>query len=178
MRNNKINFIVKVGAFSAIAFILQVIGSMMSIKVAGFLEVEISDLPAIIISLALGPWAGVMVEFIKNLLHCAMTSTGFVGEFANFVINGSFMLVCGLVYKSRKTKKNAVISLVLATLVMTVVGFFANIFVMLPLYMPSADFAAKVNLAAFTIVPFNFCKGIILSAVTMLVYKKISGLIK
>ena len=46
MKNSKTNFIVKVGAFSAIAFVLQVIGSLMSIKVAGFLEVEISDLPA------------------------------------------------------------------------------------------------------------------------------------
>ena len=106
MEKKRIDFIAKVGVFSAIAFVLQVIGSMMSIKVAGFLEVEISDLPAMIISLAIGPFAGVMVELIKNILHMTMTSTGFVGEFANFVVNGVFVFVLGALYRKRKTKNS------------------------------------------------------------------------
>lgn len=178
MKNNRVNFVVKVGTFAAIAFVLQVIGSMMSIKVAGFLEVEISDLPAMIIALALGPWAGVAVEFIKNLLHCTMTSTGFVGEFANFVMNGCFVLVCGAVYHRKKTRRNAVFALALATAALVVVGVFANTFIMLPLYMPEVDFAARLKLAMATIAPFNMVRGAALSVITILIYKKISGLIK
>ncbi len=178
MRNEKINFIVKVGVFSAIAFLLQVLGSMMSLKVAGFLEIEFSDLPAIILSLALGPWAGVCVELIKNLLHTTMTSTGFVGEFANFVVNGMFVAVCGFVYRGRRTKKGAVISLAAATLVMACASFFVNLYIMLPLYIPDAPLAVKMNLAAFTIVSFNFVRGSVLSVITMLIYKKISPIIK
>ncbi len=178
MRNKKVEFIVKVGIFSSIAFVLQCIGSYMGIKVAGFLEVEFSDLPAIILSFAMGPWAGVTVEAIKNLLHCTISSTGFVGEFANFAVNGLFCFVCGGVYKFKKTKKNATVALLTATVVMTLASILTNLFVMLPLYMASAPFEAKLDLTLFTIVPFNFVRGLVLSLITMLIYKKISGLIK
>ncbi len=178
MEKKRIDFIVKVGVFSAIAFVLQVIGSMMSIKVAGFLEVEISDLPAMIISLAIGPLAGVGVEFIKNLLHSFMTSTGFVGELANFVINGVFVFVLGALYRKNKTKKGAIISLAVATLALAVIGVFVNMFIMLPLYMPNADVYQRLNLALYTIAPFNLVRGTALSLITIFIYKRISGILK
>ena len=178
MRKNKIDFIVKVGAFAAIAFVLQIIGSMMAIKVAGFLEVEISDLPAMIIAFAMGPIAGIAVEFIKNLLHLTVSSTGFVGELANFVINGVFVCVCGLVYRRMRTKKGAVIALAVATLVMTAISVLVNCLVMLPLYMPQAVFSERLSLAIYTIAPFNFVRGSVLSVITILIYKRISGLLK
>lgn len=178
MEKKRIDFIVKVGVFSAIAFVLQVIGSMMAIKVAGFLEVEISDLPAMIISLAIGPFAGVMVELIKNLLHACMTSTGFVGELANFVVNGVFVFVLGAIYRKNRTKKGAMISLAIATLALVIVGVFVNMFIMLPLYMPNADFAVRLNLALYTIAPFNLLRGTALSLITIFIYKRISGILK
>lgn len=178
MKKSRTNFIVKVGVFSAIAFVLQVIGSLMSIKIAGFLEVEISDLPAIIIALAMGPWAGVCVELIKNLLHCTMSSTGFVGELANFAVNGVFVFVCGMMYRRNKTKKNAVIALVAATVIMAGASILTNLFIMLPLYLPAFSFADKLNLTLTTILPFNLCRGAALSVITMVIYKKISTLIK
>ena len=178
MEKKRIDFVVKVGVFSAIAFVLQVIGSMMSIKVAGFLEVEISDLPAMIISFAMGPLAGVMVELIKNLLHCTMTSTGFVGELANFVVNGTFVFVLGALYRKNRTKKGAVISLSVSTLALAVIGIFVNLFIMLPLYMPNTDFVTKLNLALYTIAPFNLARGTVLSLITIFIYKRISGILK
>ncbi|MBQ8540457.1 MAG: ECF transporter S component [Clostridia bacterium] len=178
MKNSKTNFIVKVGVFSAIAFVLQVIGSLMAIKVAGFLEVEISDLPAIIIALAMGPWAGVCVELVKNLLHCTMSSTGLVGELANFAVNGVFVFVCGMIYQYNKTKKGAVISLLVATVVMAGASILTNLFIMLPLYMPAVSFADKLSLTLSVIAPFNLVRGAALSVITMLIYKKISTLIK
>lgn len=178
MEKKRIDFIVKVGVFSAIAFVLQVIGSMMSIKVAGFLEVEISDLPAMIISLAIGPLAGVSVELIKNLLHATMTSTGFVGEFANFVVNGVFVFVLGALYRKNKTKKGAMISLALATISLVIIGVFVNMFIMLPLYMPDSDIYQRLNLALYTIAPFNFVRGTALSLITIFIYKRISGILK
>ena len=101
--------IVMIGMLSALAFLLQVIGSIMSLKVAGFLEIEFSDLPAIIGTLAYGPVAGVIIEFIKNLLHTLITSTGFVGELANFVMNGIYVFTVGVIYKYNKTKEGAFI---------------------------------------------------------------------
>lgn len=170
--------IVMVGTFSAIAFVLQMLGSMMGLKVGGFLEIEISDLPALIIAFAYGPIAGILVEFFKNSLHCFATSTGFVGEFANLVVNGTFVGVAGLVYKYRKTFKGAIISLIIATVSLAVAGIFANLFIMLPLYMPTAPFDLKMNLVLTTILPFNIVRGAVLSVITMLIYKKISPVLK
>lgn len=178
MRINKTKLIVVVGVFSAIAFILQVIGSMMGLKVSGFLEIELSDLPALIIALAYGPLAGVLVEFIKNLLHCLMTSTGFVGEFSNFVVNGTMCFVAGMIYKHNRTFRGALWALLAGTLVMSFVGIFSNLFIMLPLYMKDVPFAAKLKLTLGTILPFNLVKGAAISVITVLVYKKISKLIK
>ncbi len=176
--NNKTKMYISVGVFSAIAFILQVIGSMMGLKVAGFLEIEISDLPALIMAFAFGPLAGVFTEFVKNLLHCTMTSTGFVGELANFVINGTLCAVAGLLYKKNKTRKGAVIALITATFTMAIAGVLANLFIMLPLYMPTAPFETKLNLVLYTIFPFNIVRGLALSLITFLIYKKISPIIK
>ena len=177
MKTNKTRMYVSIGIFSAIAFLLQVIGSMMGLKVAGFLEIEISDLPALIMSFAYGPIAGVFTEFVKNLLHCSMTSTGFVGELANFVMNGTLCAVAGLVYRFNKTRKGAVIALVSATAAMAVAGILANLFIMLPLYMPSAPFQAKLTLVLGTILPFNLVRGLALSMITFLIYKKLSPIL-
>ena len=177
MNSKKTNYIIKVGLLSAIAFILQVIGSMMQLKVAGFLEIEFSDFPAVIGALSLGPVAGVMIELIKNLLHLSITSTGFVGEFANFAVNGSFVLVVGTFYKFNKTKKGAIIALILGCIVMPLAAAIINYFVMLPLYMPTAPHAAKLNLVLTTITPFNFVRAIVLSVITVFSYKRLSPIL-
>ena len=112
------------------------------------------------------------------MLHCTMTSTGFVGELANFAVNGVFVFVCGMIYQRNKTKKGAVISLAAATVVMAGASIFTNLFIMLPLYLPAVSFQDKLNLTLSTIVPFNLARGAALSVITMLIYKKISKLLK
>ena len=177
-QQSKTRYIVMVALFSAIAYLLQLIGSFMGLKVAGFLEIEFSDLPAIILSFAYNPLAGVVAELIKNLLHCFTTSTGFVGEFANFAVNGTFCLVAGLIYKYRKNFSGAIISLGAATLAMSIAGIFTNMFIMLPLYMPDAPAKAMWDLVLYTILPFNIVKGIVFWVITMLIYKKLSPILK
>lgn len=176
--NKKTKMYVSVGAFSAIAFVLQVIGSMIGLKVAGFLEIEFSDLPALIMALAFGPVAGIFTELVKNALHCTMTTTGFVGELANFVVNGTLCAAAGLIYKKNKTRKGAVIALIAGTVIMAVAAIFANLFIMLPLYMPTAPFDAKLSLVLYTILPFNLARGLVLSLITFFIYKHISVIIK
>ena len=170
--------IVIIGMLSAFAFLLQVLGSVMSLKVAGFLEIEFSDLPAVIGALAYGPIVGVLIEFIKNLLHLSITSTGFVGEFANFVMNGMYVFAIGMFYKFNKTKSGAYIALLMGVLAMAIGGAVANLYIMLPLYMSSAPFVAKLNLVLYTITPFNIVKGIVIGLITLAIYKRISPFLK
>ena len=176
MNKSKTNYLIKVGLLSAIAFILQFMGGMIP-KVAGFLEIEFSDFPAIIGSLALGPVAGVLIELIKNLLHCFISTTGYVGEFANLVVNGSFVLIIGFFYKFNKTKKGALIALILGCVVMPVAAALVNYFIMLPLFMPAAPDVVKLNLVLSTITPFNFARAIVLSFITLYSYKRLSSIL-
>lgn len=182
MLNKKTNFIAKVGMLSAAAFILQMIGSFIGLKVGGFLEIEFSDLPAIVGTLALGPIAGVAIELVKNALHLFMTSTGGVGELANFFVNGVFVFAIGIIYKFNKTKKGALIALFSGTVLMTLSAVFTNLYIMLPLYesfMPSLNsFEGKINLVLTLITPFNFIRGLTLSLITLVIYKKISPVLK
>lgn len=176
-KNRKTRYITWIAMLAAAAFVLQLLAFLLP-KVGGFLDVEISDLPAIIGTMALGPVAGIVIEFIKNLLHCTVTSTGFVGEFANFVMNGTFMLVTGLIYRRYKSKKGAVWALVFGVISLAVMGVIANMLIMLPMYMPAAPFGVKMNIALTTILPFNLVRGTVLSLITLLIYKKLSPIIK
>ncbi len=171
-------FTVVVGIFAAISFVLQLIGSLLGLKVGGFLEIEFSDLPPLILSFAYGPLVGIVVEFIKNLLHCAITSTGFVGEFANFVVNGILCLVAGIIYRRKKTFKNAVFALICAVVLMVLSGALINLYIMLPLYMPQTEIGTRMSMVFEMIVPFNIVRGAVLSVITVLLYKRISRVIK
>lgn len=159
-----------------------------------FLKMDVSDLPAIIGGFALGPVAGLMIEFIKNLLHfVTKTSTGGVGELANFVVGGAFVVVASYAYKKTHTKTGAMIAMILGIVSMTVVGALMNAWVLLPFYAQfmggmegliamGQGINSHVNdlwsFAFFIMSPFNVIKGIILAIVTMLLYKKVSPLIK
>lgn len=173
----RIRFMAVCAMLSAMAVILQLMAAVIP-KVGGFLDIEFSDLPAIIGTLALGPLCGVLIELIKNVVHCAFTTTGFVGELANFVVNGTFVLVLGLIYKAHKTKKTAIVGFAAATIVYTLAAMAANYFLMFPLYMPDAPKNVIWAMIISTVTPFNIVKGIVLSVITLLIYKKLSPIIK
>ena len=177
MKNEKIKFITKVGMLSAIAVILQYLGTVIGLRVGGFLDVELSDYPAIIASLAIGPAAGVLTELIKNLIHLTISSTGFIGEFANFIVNGVFVFTAGVIYKRNKTKKGAYSSLFIGTIALCAAAVFANLFIMLPLYMPGAPLSERMNIVITLITPFNLVRGAAISAITLLTYKGLSPIL-
>lgn len=167
-----------VAIMSAAAYILQILATLLPFKVAGFLEIEFSDLPAIIGTLSLGPVAGVLIELIKNMIKCiGLSTTVFVGELANFIINGIYVLVIGVIYKYNKTRRGAIIALIFGTLSAALAGIFANIYLLLPLYMHSASIAERFSLALTVITPFNIAKGTVLSLITYYIYKPLSKII-
>ena len=192
-QNQKLNLMVKISLLSAIAFILMFIEVAVPIF-PSFLKLDISDLPALIGTFALGPIAGVAIELIKNILHGIFVGgTAFVGELANFLVGAILVYVSGFVYSHKKTKVNALIALVSGTIVMSIAATILNYFVFLPLYESVLHFPIKAvvamgtalnphitNLNSFVvmaILPFNLLKGVIVSALTMALYKSVSPLI-
>lgn len=67
-----IRLLVGTGMLSGLAFVLQYLEFPIPIM-PFFIRFDFSDLPALIGAFAYGPLAGVIVEFIKNLLHCTVT---------------------------------------------------------------------------------------------------------
>ena len=171
----KTNNVVIIGVLSAAAVILKYLGSYMGLKVGGFLDVELSDYPAILGALAIGPLAGVAIEFIKNVLHLAISHTGFVGELANFLMMGVYVFVTGLIYKCNKTKKGARTALAAGVLALCAAGIIFNAYITLPAFMPGVPMHERLFKWILPVItPFNFVKGIVLGFLTMFTYKPLS----
>ena len=161
----------------------------------GFYKLDLSEMPILICTFYLGPVAGVAAELVKVLVKLLLkgTTTAFVGDFANFAVGCSFVLPASIVYHAHKTRKGAVAALCLGTAVMTVFGSLFNAWFLIPKFaelygapmeaiigMGSAVNASIHDLSTlvlFAVVPFNLLKGVIVSALTFLLYKRVERLI-
>ncbi len=162
----------------------------------GFYKIDISELPVIIGAFAMGPMAGVIIEFLKVLLNLLVdgTTTMFVGEFANFLIGCAFVVPASILYFGKKTKKNAITGLISGTLICALVGCILNAFVLLPAYgkafhmeiegliamgtEKNSLISGMFSFVVFAVAPLNIMKCGIVSVLTLLIYKKISYLLK
>ncbi len=180
--------------FSAISGVLMLMEIPLFFA-PGFYKLDISEMPVLICTFYLGPVAGVTAELLKVMVKLLIkgTSTAFVGDFANFVVGCSFILPASIIYHARPGKKTALVGMGVGTLVLTVFGSLFNGFYLIPKFavlfgMPMDAIVAmgtKVNaaitdvwtLVAFAVVPFNLVKGVAVSALTFLLYKRISPIL-
>jgi riboflavin transporter FmnP len=182
------------GMLTALAIVLQYIEFPVPMLVPPFLKMDFSDLPELIAAFVIGPVWGVAVCFLKNLIHIPFGSTGGVGELSNFLLGAVFALTAGLIYQRNKTKKTALLACGLGSLAMAVFSFPINYFIVYPVYsnlwfggnmglivdmykliLPFSDSLEKC-LVIFN-VPFTLVKAIIVSIITMLIYKPLSRLV-
>ena len=122
MKNKNTMWLVRVAMLSAVATILMLFEFPLPFIAPPFYEIDLSEVPVFIGAFAMGPLAGVVIEGVKILLNLIIngTVTAGVGEAANFVMGVVFVLPAALIYKRKKTKSNAVLGLVIGTVVMTV----------------------------------------------------------
>lgn len=158
-----------------------------------FYEFNFSEIPVLIGTFSMGPVAGVVIEFIKILVALLIkgTTTGCVGELANFLIGCAFVIPAGLIYKHKKSRVGAIVGMLIGTLAMAVVGVLLNAFVLVPMYsafmpiteiikMGQAIFPAidsTFTFCVYCVGPFNLIKGIVVSIVVFIIYKPLSHLI-
>ena len=180
---------------SAVAFILMFIEFPIPMLIPAFIKMDFSDLPALLGAFALGPVYGVIISFMKNLLHIVIkgTSTACVGELSNFILGAIFSAVAGYLYKHHKSRKTAIIGAVAGAVVMGVLSVPSNYFVVYPAYvqfyhmpleailgmyqaiLPSADSLIKC-LIIFNL-PFTLVKGLLDAVLCMLIYKPLSPIL-
>ena len=194
MKNEKIRALAVSSIMGAIGFILMLLEFPLPFIIPSFIKFDFSDFPALVTAFAIGPFYGVLVSLIKNLLHLFVTSSAGVGELSNFMLGAVFCFVAGLVYKSDKNRMSAFIGCLTGSVAMGILSVVFNYFVVYPFYvsffgmpmeaiigmyqtlLPAADTLLKA-LLIFNL-PFTVGKGIIVSVLCFLLYKKLSPIIK
>ena len=185
-----VSMMTKIAMLSVLAFILMQFELILPMF-PSFLKIDVSDLPAVIGAFAMGPFAGVAISAIKNMLHLLQTSTGGVGELANFFVASAMIVPASVIYMKNKSKKSALMGLIVGTVIMAIAGGFANYFVLIPFYtafMPidtiielgtvvNPSIVSLETLVIFGIIPFNIVKGLVLSILTLVLYKRISPIL-
>lgn len=180
-----------IAMLSAIAFVLMFFELSVPIM-PWFIKMDLSELPALIGAFSFGPISGVVICFVKNLLHVFMSNTGGVGEFSNFILGVSFVVPAGLIYQKWKGRKSAIVGSFIGAILMSVISIFSNYFIVYPVYyyMISEEAILAAYQAIFPNVknifecliifnaPFTFIKGIFSVILTIIIYKPLSPFLK
>ena len=177
---------------SAMAYILMYLEVPIPMLLPGFIKMDFSELPALIVAFAYGPVAGAAVCLIKNLVHLMNTQTGGVGELVNFVLGAVFVATAGGLYQKKHTKTGALIGALFGAVAMAVCSLPLNYYIIYPIYenfMPLEAILAAYRAILPTIknlwqcllifnLPFTFFKGLCSAAITFLIYKPLSPILK
>lgn len=169
------NKFIKLSLLSAIAVILMYIDFPV-IPIFPWLKIDLSDVPALMGAFAFGPLSGVIIELMKNLLILIVkgTGTGFVGEIANFLVGVSLVWPAAMIYKRNKTKKTAILGMLVGILAIEIVGILANVYLLLPAYGMAMSKAELMQYVTIGLIPFNGIKAILVCGITYVLYKKLS----
>lgn len=182
----------KVSILSVLAYIIMLF-EIPLFFFPSFLTIDLSDIPALIGGFTLGPGAAIIIQLVKNILHfMTKTTTGGVGELANFLVGSAFVVPASIVYLKNKTKNGAILGMIVGIISMVLMGVVSNYYITLPFYtkfMPMdkiIEMSAAANgaivdmktLILYAFVPFNILKGTVVSIIAGLFYKKLSPILK
>lgn len=178
-----------------IAFILMFFGFSIPI-LSPFAKMDASALPELIGGFILGPVGAAEIIVLKNILKLIFegTSSAFTGELQNLLLSLAYVLPAVIYYRRHRTKKGAVIGIIIGTLLSTVFSVFTNIYIIFPAYIylygmnwdTVIEICSKVNphitsiptFVIFSVLPFNIISRVATSVLTMLLYKRLSGILK
>lgn len=191
-----VKVLTKIAILAAISTIIMLFEFPLPFIAPSFYELDLSEVVVLVGGFAMGPMAAVTIEAIKIILNFVLngTITAGVGEVANFVIGCSLVVPAAVIYRRHKSRKSAVVGLAVGTVSLTVVGVLLNYFVLLPAYsyFMGVDLSVFVGmgtainawvtdlgtLVVFATAPFNIIKGVTVSLLTLLLYKRLSPLLK
>lgn len=184
-----VQYLTRIAVLAAISAVLY----MIEIPIIAFYKLDLSNLPVMLGAFSMGPVPGLMILGVKSLLGLLHSSSGGVGELADFIMGAALMLPAELIYRRNKSRGSALIGMAMGTACMIVVAVLVNWKIMIPFYMsafgmpmekvigmaaevlPFVDTEWKVLLCVTA--PFNLLKGFVLSLLTFLVYKRLSPLL-
>ncbi len=170
---NHLRKLVVTAMFCSLAFLLTFVFRFN----VSFLTFDLKDTVLAIVALMYGPVYGVVSSLTVALIEfLSISDTGVYGFIMNFLASATFTFTCGLIYKYRRNFGGAIISLSTASVTLVCVMLAANLFIT-PYYM-GVDRTTVINMIPAMLLPFNLCKAIINSAVTLIIYKPVTGILK
>lgn len=171
---------VLIGMMSALSYVLMFLNFPLP-SFPTYLQVDFSDLPALLAAFILGPVAGILVEVLKNLIDYVLTGSESgvpVGHLANLIAGISFILPTYYIYNKIKSKIGMVIGLIVSVVLMTTLLSVFNYYVLLPVYYTLMNLPIEGTILKNTIVtaiiPFNLLKGTIISVLFVLIFSKMN----
>lgn len=165
------------GVLAALSVVMVMIIHFPIFPAVGFLEYDPADIPILICGFAFGPVAGICVTVIAAVIQGVTVSSasGLYGIIMHIIATGAYVSVTSLIYRRHKTKKAAVISILLGAVAMAAVMVPANLLV--TPFFTGWPRSAVAELLLPGIIPFNLVKAGINGIVTFFIYKSISKLL-
>lgn len=191
-------YVAKLAMLTAISFVLYLyVKFNLPFMFPAFLDMQFSELPAILAGFSMGPVAGSLVVIFKCLLKFPFSGTGFVGEIVDMIMGVCYVLPASILYQIKRNKKNALFGLLAGTCFATLMGVILNRFLAIPFYvevMFGGNFNVILNMCStiypwvtidnfyatyllIAIVPFNLLRLGLVSLITFLVYKRLSKIL-
>ena len=191
MSNTKTRFSVGVMTRIAILTAIASILFLIEIPVVAFYKLDLSNIPVLLGTFSMGAVPGLIILFLKSAIGLLHSRSAGVGELADFIMGAALILPAALIYHRNKTRKSAIIGMLIGTLCTAIAGVLVNKFIMLPFYMGAfhMDIQGILDFARVTGVdtewkllllitgPFNLLKGTVLCIVTGLIYKPLSPIL-
>ncbi|MFI3170380.1 MAG: ECF transporter S component [Faecalibacterium sp.] len=193
-RNHSRNAVVA-AMLSAVAFVLMFIQFPIPMLIPAFVQMDISDLPALIGAFALSPVYGIVICLLKNILHIVIkgSTTAGVGEICNFLLGATFTFTAGFIYHRNKSRKGAIIGSVVGAVLMGLLSVPINFYITYPTYEIAYGMPMEVILSMYQAIlpsvetlleclvifnlPFTIFKGLCSVVLCYLVYKPLSPLL-
>lgn len=187
--------IAKIAVLTAVAYVLYMFVKFpLPMLFPVFLDIQFSDLPALIGGFAMGPWAGCLIVVVKCLLKMPFSTTACVGEIADIIMGIAFVLPSAILYKKAKSKKSAFIGVVIGAVCCIIASVLSNWLLLIPFYaqvfgwdailgMVSSLYANVTQASFYTyyillaVIPFNILRCSIVVAFTFLLYKRVSPIL-
>lgn len=170
-----LNKMIKISLLVAISVVLMYFDFPI-IPAFPWLQIDLSEVPALMGGFAYGPVVGGIIVILKVILRFLLRGTGtaFVGEVANIIIGLALVVPASYIYHRNKSKKTAILGMISGAAVMQIGGILANIYILLPLFGMKMEGAQLMTYVFAGLVPFNGIKALIVSVATYLLYKRVS----
>lgn len=175
MPNKNIKRLAVCAMLIAVSFLVTFCTAMF--KVSGFLSLDLKDAVLSMISLMYGPLYGfISVIAVALLEFITISSTGVYGLIMNILASGTFVLVCGTVYKFKRNFTGAILAGILTIISVTAVMITANIFIT-PYYLKMPT-EVVLDMIIPVLLPFNLFKSVLNSSLMLLIYKPFTNVLK